>query len=500
VKKKWGDDDDDGGGSDEEGSESAPPSSEPPPSESSEDIDDFDPEELPLDSDGNPIKRPIDRGELQRALDRDQQLGQLLEQIVDYLDFGTTCYTISFKEDREKNPTAPPVVRRCHIYLSRNRQEVIICDVKADKSPDKSKVIETLKLAEISIVVLGQYSEGFLRAVEGSPLVPQGTAMPPTSERCTAQSLRVFFYRSMSLLNVKKKSMLDFVLNMDTDFEAWIVTFHRLTMKDPVWGGALDIVAAKDNLLLSESERKLCVETHIPPTTVLKVKEHLMEGAPRLYYTLFDMRALSGLDLLHAQKIFTFFIEEGMLERHSVYHVRYMELKREQEKEEQRKAEIRSVRVRMTNMIRFYRKANIKQITDFLRVTQGKEDDTLAKLIRDLGPEPIEEQVAEVAEIDGLTTEDAVDQAMKNIAEGKTPTVPPAATPAKAAAPPAKAAEPAKPSEVSKPVDPPAAQQATPPATTPTAAEPVKHVDPAVAPPASAPTEAAPAAAVAPEK
>ncbi|CUG30052.1 Hypothetical protein, putative [Bodo saltans] len=83
VKKKWGDDDDEAGDDEEDaGSESAPPSSEAPPSESSEDIDDFDPDDVPVNADG---KKPIDKGELSRALERDQQLGQLLEQIVDYL-------------------------------------------------------------------------------------------------------------------------------------------------------------------------------------------------------------------------------------------------------------------------------------------------------------------------------------------------------------------------------------------------------------------------------
>ena len=378
----------------------APPSSEPPPSTEASDSD--------SDSEDIPAEPPArDKKELLRTLEMDIRLGDMLEQTCGYLDYGTTCYTVTVSEADRK-----PSVTRRHVFLGKGRQVMIVCEVKpGTKEPDRNKVIDTIKLSDVQQVVLGQYTENYLIAVEGSPMVPQGTQMPQTSDKCSLSSLRVFFYRSISLINNKKKSMIDVVMNMDTDFEAWIVTFHRLTLKDPVWGGPLDIVSIKDAEILNDAERKLCIDTHIAPTVLLNTKKAMVENDMRLYYTLFDIRAISCLDLLHAQKLFTFFIEQGLIERHSVYHLRWMDLKREKEEEEAKKAALRALRVRLVNMIRYYRKSSFQQIQEFLRAAAGAEEETLNRLVADLGPEPSDEQVKEMQQTDNISDQ-SVDEAL----------------------------------------------------------------------------------------
>lgn len=349
------------------------------------------------------VKENLPRAHFDRSLKQDRHLAELLEQISEYLEYGCSCYVVNTKD-------AIPSIHKRHLFLGKNRKSVCICECKPGSNlPDRNTGREIMQLSDITDLMLGQFSEGFAKALADAPMVPQGTTMPPTSAKISLNSLPVFFYRSLTLWN-HETPVVDLVMDTDTDFEAWIVTLHRYTMKDPRWGGPLDITSAKDISRLNDEEKKLCSDSHVLPTCLLATKNAVLHKDQRLFYTLFDMRSVSQLDLLHAQKVFEFFFKQKYFERVSVYHVRYLELMQELEDEKRARDAAREHRLRIVNMCRKYVPENCAEsaLHDFLRAIQGKEQETLQQLVDVHGPEPTADELTSLDGSEALTLIDTL--------------------------------------------------------------------------------------------
>ncbi len=87
------------------------------------------------------------------------------------------------------------------------------------------------------------------------------------------------------------------------------MTLHRLTNKEPKWGGLLTNM--RDVHRLSEEETQLCQECHILPSCLCTTKEQVLSKQKKVFYTLFDMHTVSSLDMLHAQRLFEFLADDG---------------------------------------------------------------------------------------------------------------------------------------------------------------------------------------------
>eukprot|EP00672_Neobodo_designis_P013739 CAMPEP_0174855794 /NCGR_PEP_ID=MMETSP1114-20130205/34222_1 /TAXON_ID=312471 /ORGANISM="Neobodo designis, Strain CCAP 1951/1" /LENGTH=1055 /DNA_ID=CAMNT_0016090561 /DNA_START=81 /DNA_END=3248 /DNA_ORIENTATION=+ len=415
----------------EESDDDAPPSSEPPPTDSdedsSDDSDDSDSsdsssddssdsdtsssgdssgsevmERVDLDGLKGPgasmrrkpkvLREPPPRAHFDHALQRDAQLSELLEQIVEYLEYGCTCYILNSKAE-------PASLHKRHMFLGKTRKAICVAEYKDGAAqPDRTTGREIMQIGDITELMLGQFSRTFLKALEGAPMVPQGTTMPPTSAKITVNSLPVFFYRSLTMWN-HDTPVIDVVYDTDTDFEAWMVTLHRFTGRDPLWQGPLDITSAKEVSRLSDDEKKMCSESHILPSCLLQTKSTVLHKEPRLFYTLFDMRSVSSLDLLHAQRLFEFFIKQGYFERVNVYQIRLLDILKAEKEAQERKEKQRDQRVRIVMMCMKYVPDQLKALPEFMKeVTKGgKEEETLNNLVANHGPEP---DAAEVEEKD----------------------------------------------------------------------------------------------------
>jgi hypothetical protein len=328
----------------------------------------------------------LPRKQFDNTMKRDIHLAELLEQILEYLEYGSIAYVIE--------TSGEPEIKKRHLYIGNKRKTINLCEYKSDGGPDRSKAVEICKISDITKMVMGQFSKGFLKALEGAPMVPQGTTMPESSAKISLSSLPIFFYRSITIA-AKKEDVIDFVLDADTDFEAWVVTLHRVTLMDLVWGGLLDVTSSKEAARLNEEERKLCIENHIIPATYLQTKQDVLHSKePQMFYTLLDFRSIASMDLYHSQKLFEHFLKQGYLERIGVYQVRYLELKAEKEEEKRKKEEIREYRVRIVNMLQKYKPAPAEAVQQYLKTIVGKEKETLETLVKECGPEPTPEEIA----------------------------------------------------------------------------------------------------------
>jgi hypothetical protein len=232
--------------------------------------------------------------------------------------------------------------------------------------------------------------------------------MPETSAKITLSALPVFFYRSLTICT-REKPIVDIVLDTDTDFEAWIVTLQRLTRKEPRWGGALELTLMKDVAKLSEDEKKLCQDCHIVPTVLLNAKDEILNRQQKVFYTLFDVRTVSGLDLLHAQWVFDFFMRQEYFERVQLNHVRYLEMQAELTAENAAREATRQLRVRIVNMHRHWvsAKASEGELHNLLRSSANKEQAVLNEMLQKYGREPTAQEV-EVLENGGAVARPAM--------------------------------------------------------------------------------------------
>eukprot|EP01064_Diplonema_japonicum_P000667 TRINITY_DN10437_c0_g1_i1.p1 TRINITY_DN10437_c0_g1~~TRINITY_DN10437_c0_g1_i1.p1 ORF type:complete len:908 (+),score=263.13 TRINITY_DN10437_c0_g1_i1:96-2819(+) len=248
--------------------------------------------------------RTIEARHLKEAIRKEAALQELIEQILQYLEYGCHVWRVT-----------PTEVQKQFIYLERARSLLFVCKLDADgKTPLRREFTEIVTFKDIKDVMLGQYSDDFVKHVGTEPPPTRDTPKGTTEPEVTTETLKQFFYKSMSI-KVRKSKYLDIVACTETDFEAWVVALHRITTIDPQWGKPLDIAHCEGYDALTPEERELCSENHLTPKRLQVAKESLLTK-DRLYATLYDLRTLSDCDLLHSQKIFTFFTKQGWVEKH----------------------------------------------------------------------------------------------------------------------------------------------------------------------------------------
>merc|ERR1712169_90814 len=107
---------------------------------------------------------------------------------------------------------------------------------------------------------------------------------------------------------------------------------------------------------------------------MMNTKEQVLSKQKKVFYMLFDMRHVSSLDLLHAQRLFEFLIKQHYFERVSINHVRFLEMQNEIAEEAAQKEAIRQLRLRIVNMHRKYNAGSSEQaLHSLLKSCAGNE-------------------------------------------------------------------------------------------------------------------------------
>eukprot|EP01062_Namystynia_karyoxenos_P071199 TRINITY_DN66607_c0_g1_i1.p1 TRINITY_DN66607_c0_g1~~TRINITY_DN66607_c0_g1_i1.p1 ORF type:complete len:946 (+),score=425.66 TRINITY_DN66607_c0_g1_i1:77-2914(+) len=319
VAQIWGGDTD---------SENVSSAEEEPESEE----DDFDPtEELARDQvagveelveepeEFEPEQFELEKKQFLAAMRKEAHVASLIEQILQYLECGTVIYRLD-KGNLSKD----------FAFLAHNRSMVQVCMIHEGK-PERKRGIRMVSLREVREILMGQSSDRFrmmLKRTEANvPVDPSDLAkVDKDSEKIEAFNTGQYFYRSISLK--LKRDVFDFVCNNDSDFECWTVALHRITTLVPHYGRPLDLVGNAYRGLdeLNEEERDWCALNHVPPLLYLNAKMQCLKQQNKCYLTLYDVRTLSGFDLIHSQKLFELWMLSGWIEKQFVYQIRYLDI------------------------------------------------------------------------------------------------------------------------------------------------------------------------------
>jgi len=279
-----------------------------------EEPEEFEPEEFELE-----------KKQFQQAMRKEGYVESLVEQILQFLESGTYIFRL---------PGGNQVVRS-FAFLAHNRSVIQVADatdVGKTKAQDRAAKGNNYRLRDVQDILLGQSSDRFktmLKRTEGN--LPQDPAtkaekVPKDSEGVESYNSGIYFYRSITLKLVGNQTF-DFICKTDIDFETWVVAFHRITTIDPHFDRALDLAGYDYPGLteLDDDEREFCSRNHIPPLPYLNAKMQCLKQQNKVYLTLYDVRTLSGFDLMQSQKLFELWMLSGYIEKRYVYQIRYLE-------------------------------------------------------------------------------------------------------------------------------------------------------------------------------
>eukprot|EP01065_Artemidia_motanka_P005338 TRINITY_DN12588_c0_g1_i1.p1 TRINITY_DN12588_c0_g1~~TRINITY_DN12588_c0_g1_i1.p1 ORF type:complete len:908 (+),score=347.03 TRINITY_DN12588_c0_g1_i1:63-2786(+) len=266
-----------------------------------------------------PEQYELEKKQFQATMRKEAHVASLIEQILQYLESGTVIYRLDKGQ-----------IHKDFAFLAHNRSMIQVCHFHEGK-PERKRGKRMISLRDVREIILGQGSERFktmLKRTEGNrPVDPSDIAakVPKDSERLEEYNSGLYFYRSLSLR--LKRETFDFVCNNDSDFETWVVALHRITTLDPHYGKPLDLVAGayRGYDELEEDERVFCSHNHITPLLYLNAKMQCLKQQNKVYLTLYDVRTLSGFDLIHSQKVFELWMVSGWIEKQFVYQIRYLE-------------------------------------------------------------------------------------------------------------------------------------------------------------------------------
>eukprot|EP00762_Andalucia_godoyi_P001071 ANDGO_02109.mRNA.1 hypothetical protein ABB37_05528 len=216
---------------------------------------------------------------------QDKKLKDLVEKVILFLQHGTNL--------TKYRPFSKPGEK--HFFLSSDCKSLCFCDVRdwdaamsvgPGKERDKyvARSLKSVNLEEVRLFVLGQYSPLFAKwgVSFGSPE----------------------FYRSFSLYYGKSKQTLDVVADSDTDFEAWLIGLSSLVPVQPKWGSGIDVSHEPCFFELQDDEVDLCQSCHISPYFYKEAKTAVLEHFnTKGYVTKYDMRIVTGMDVLRCVKM-----------------------------------------------------------------------------------------------------------------------------------------------------------------------------------------------------
>eukprot|EP00756_Hemistasia_phaeocysticola_P029631 Hpha_TRINITY_DN16242_c0_g2::TRINITY_DN16242_c0_g2_i2::g.12830::m.12830 len=269
-----------------------------------------------------PEEYELEKKQFLAAMRKEAHVASLVEQILQYLE----CGTVVFRLDKSQ-------MIRSFAFLAHNRSIIQVCDATDGGKPNRKDAKLSLRLRDVREILIGQFSDRFktmLKRTETNlPVDPAKVAsvVPKDSESVDWYNSGLYFYRSITLKMREGAPPFDFVCNTDSDFETWVVALHRITTLDPHYDRALDIVAYDYPGLseLDDTERDFCSRHHMPPLLYLNAKMQCLKQQNKVYLTLYDVRTLSGFDLLNSQKVFELWMLSGYIEKQYVYQIRYLE-------------------------------------------------------------------------------------------------------------------------------------------------------------------------------
>eukprot|EP01063_Lacrimia_lanifica_P003069 TRINITY_DN11649_c0_g1_i2.p1 TRINITY_DN11649_c0_g1~~TRINITY_DN11649_c0_g1_i2.p1 ORF type:complete len:590 (+),score=251.88 TRINITY_DN11649_c0_g1_i2:150-1919(+) len=265
------------------------------------------------------VKYEVEKKQFNATMRKEGHVASLIEQILQYLETGAPFYMLRHGQ-----------VIKFFAYLANNRSVINICNYH-EGVPNRKSVSEIIMLRDVKQIILGQYSDFFKRLLKGSGgsnkvVDPNDLHLvPKDTEKVETYNTGTYFYRSFSL-KMRGGRTINVIAHSDNDFETWMVAIHRITTIEPKYGKALDAVqfmTGYEDLL--PQEREFCEQNHTPPLLYLNAKMQCLKQEYRLYLTLYDVRTLSGFDLLHSQKVFELWLAMTWCEKQRVYQVRYLE-------------------------------------------------------------------------------------------------------------------------------------------------------------------------------
>lgn len=375
--------------------------------------------------DGKPLPNiPAERAQLDLSMEKDSQLGVMLNDIVRFVDMGSFVYMV----DPPLQKGGVPIITKRYMFLHGCESELAtmrseprdtglahlphderlpaqpsLC-ISSPLNPKMTDIVDrrdvdvAIKLRDIGRVIMGQYSRTWLDSIEGAPMLPPGTETPKDCSRISPTTLPAFLSRSISLMSTGSEHnvLADLVFNEEVDMESWLITLHRLLRKEPQFGRLMDLTGHEGVDDLNDNERAYCSLNHMPPQRFSDIKQTVLRNRDpkNLFFTMLDLRNISGLDILQTQRLFEFFYLEGLFERVTSFYIRYAESVQAEDEELERQRVVRDIRVRIIAMLRYYRQLSIDATQSILLECVGKEDNLLQMLIAQYGSEPPSEEEA----------------------------------------------------------------------------------------------------------
>eukprot|EP01064_Diplonema_japonicum_P008871 TRINITY_DN16331_c3_g1_i1.p1 TRINITY_DN16331_c3_g1~~TRINITY_DN16331_c3_g1_i1.p1 ORF type:complete len:876 (+),score=192.90 TRINITY_DN16331_c3_g1_i1:37-2664(+) len=262
----------------------------------------------------------LEQKQFAATMRKEAHVSSLVEQILQYLECGATIYRVQSGQ-----------ISKDFAYLTGNRSVINICQIQEGK-PNRKATIELIMLKDIKSILMGQYTEGYKRFVkeykENKIIDPNELHKVPkeNGDGIEVYNTGMYFYRSISL-RMRKGKTFNFIANTDNDFETWTVGLHRITTLVPRYEKGLETIPfMRGYEVLNPDEKAFCETSHTPPLLYLNAKMQCMKQEYKHYLTLYDVRTLSGFDLLHSQKVFELWLLMSWLEKRFVYQIKYLEI------------------------------------------------------------------------------------------------------------------------------------------------------------------------------
>eukprot|EP00760_Papus_ankaliazontas_P006068 PhM_4_TR1287/c0_g1_i3/m.65139/K10396/KIF5; kinesin family member 5 len=336
---------------------------------------------------------PPERRYFEQSCKKEKSMLELVENIISYLSFGT-------KVNRLTDPSG--VIEPVFMFLAKDAKSdgrhICFCRFDAAGKPEREVQYEIIKAISIKDIVLGQSSNKFRALIGERPTYGREAVMPADSSGVRESNVEFYVYRSFSL-NVESKPSIDIVCQTDSDFEAWIVAMHRLSHQVPRWGTPMDLQRVQYSNMLTAEERQFCSQYHILPQNFIRVLD-TMQPDQRLFMTLYDVRTVSQLDLVHASELYTYlqncgYIKDVCFTHNKVLHARWVAKRAEEDAAARREKEVqaRAEKEKLRNRIRFmYKKYRIApedgRLRDAFQAYNGNEEYLIKQLVKKYGREP----------------------------------------------------------------------------------------------------------------
>lgn len=252
------------------------------------------------------------------AVYREKFLHDLVDKVMCYLEYGTNVAVLTQNG-----------FKRHFLYMTRNRKQLaLVQEVAEGQVPVKKEPLRVIPIEQIASMVMGQHSPNFttfLKKIPGRADPPRHEA-PPAPEDLAPANMHRYYYRSFSLIMKRDtEEALDIICDTQTDFEALVVAYNRLTRRDTSWGKRMFIDLADRVEELKPFERKLCEDLHLTPSQYLTAKEKVLADPETLFMTLHDMRLLTTLDLYHCQCLMDVFLAQKWVAVRDLVYFKYWE-------------------------------------------------------------------------------------------------------------------------------------------------------------------------------